>query len=95
MAAVENNGKKMTQNYTVSHFDDGTVEVKDSGLKDTETLTVEQIYDDIVNLSKFIERQRGATLAYNAGYQAAAKFFQDLQAQQKKLKDGEATTKGE
>jgi hypothetical protein len=94
MAEKKKDEKVMTQNYTVAHFEDGTVEVKDSGLKDTETLNVEQIYDDIVNLAKFIDRQRNATLAYNAGYQAAVKFFQDLQAQQNKAK-GDTTTKGE
>jgi hypothetical protein len=92
MAEKKKDEKVMTQNYTVTHFKDGTVEVKDSGLEGTETLTVEQIYEDIVNLSKFIDRQRNVTLAYNAGYQAAAKLFQDLQAQQKKAAE---TTKGE
>jgi hypothetical protein len=83
--------KKLTQQYTVMHFSDGTVEVKDALVDGTEEMTVEKIYDDIVSLSTFIERQRSATLAYNAGYQAALKFMQDLQARQQAA----ATPEGE
>jgi hypothetical protein len=74
--------KKPTFGYTVTHLEDGSVEVKTLEQEGLEKITNDKIYEDIVSLSKFIERQSQITVAYNAGYQAALKAIKDSQAKQ-------------
>jgi hypothetical protein len=73
------NNKKPTFGYTVIHLEDGSVEVKSLEQEGLEKVTNDKIYEDIVSLSKFIERQSQITVAYNAGYQAAMKAIKDSQ----------------
>jgi len=73
--------KKATFGYTVTHLEDGSVEVKTLEQEGLEKVSNEKIYEDIVNLSKFIERQSNITVAYNAGYQAAMKALKDATKQ--------------
>jgi hypothetical protein len=71
--------KKTLFGYTVIHLEDGSVEVKSLEQEGLEKVTNDKIYEDIVSLSKFIERQSQITVAYNAGYQAAMKAIKDSQ----------------
>lgn len=75
--------KKVIFAYTVSRNEDGSVDVKNAGLEGVEDISNEAIYKDIEDVARLIEMKRASDTAFTAAYNGAAKFYQDLAAQQK------------
>jgi len=75
--------KKVVHSFTVSQYEDGSVDVKDAGVEGTEALTNDQIFNKIEDYAKLIGLRRQSDVAFSAAYNAMAKFYQDLATQQK------------
>lgn len=82
--------KKVIFAYTVSRNDDGSVDVRDAGLEGVEPISNEAIYKDIEDVAKLIELKRTSDTAYTAAYNAIAKFYQNLAAQQRAAAEAQA-----
>jgi hypothetical protein len=89
--------KKVVYAYMVMRNEDGSVDVKDAGLEGVEPVESAKIYEDIEAVAKLIELKRASDTAFAASYNAIAKFYQDLAAQQKAAQEASVakTTKGE
>jgi len=68
--------KKAVFSYTVTRFDDSSVDVLDNStaLEGVEPITSQEIYDDIENVAELVAQKK----AYNLAYSASHQYYQDL-----------------
>jgi hypothetical protein len=85
--------KKVLFSYSVTRYEDGSVDVSDLEQEGTEKVTADAIYKDIEDVSRLVALKRTADTAFTAAYNGVAKFFQDVNAQQKATTSTKEETK--
>jgi len=68
--------RKPVLSYTITRFDDGTVDVLDNStaFEGVEVISNQDIYEDIESVAKLVEQKKQFNLAYSASHQ----YYQDL-----------------
>jgi hypothetical protein len=85
--------KKVLFSYSVTRYEDGSVDVADLEKEETEKLSADDIYKDIEDVARLVSLKRAADTAFTAAYNGVAKFFQDVNAQQKAAAQPTTVTK--
>lgn len=80
---VEEPKRKAIIAYTVTRYDDGSVDVADASLEGTTKVTSADIYKDIEDVDSLIVNKRMENAAYVGAYNGVQKFYQDVAAQAK------------
>lgn len=80
---MENNEKKILVQYTVTRFDDGAIDVSNVENSSAESkLDQEELFNDICDVAKVIDRKRSENAAYVGARLAIMDFYAHLQQQQ-------------
>jgi hypothetical protein len=84
--------KKVLYAYTVTRNEDGSIDVKSAGLEGVDEISVPNIYKDIKEVAELVRLKEYTDAAMVASYNGVAKFFQDVNAQQRAAAEAPATT---
>lgn len=74
--------KKVVVAYVVKRYEDGSVDVEDAKLEETQEMGSEEIFKDIEDVAKLIANKRVENAAYVGAYRGTAKFYEDYNAAQ-------------
>jgi len=70
--------KKVVASYTVTRYEDGSVDVKNVEVEGATEMPTEDIYRDIEEVAKMIATKRVENAAFVGAYNGTAKFYQDV-----------------
>lgn len=70
--------KKILSAFIIKKNSDGSIDLENAGIEGTIELKTEDMYDDILETAKLIDRRRMQDACYVAGFNGAAKFYESL-----------------
>jgi hypothetical protein len=85
--------KKVLFAYTVTRNEDGSIDVVSAGLEGVPEISVPNIYKDIKEVAELVRMKELSDASMVAAYNGVAKFFQDVNAQQKAAAEAKTETK--
>ncbi len=90
---MENTEKKILVQYTVTRYEDGAIDVSNvEGSPAENKLDQEELFNDVCDVAKVIDRKRAENAAYVGARLAIIDFYAQLQQQQ--AQQPEAPTEG-
>ena len=70
--------RKVAVAYTVTRYEDGSIDVTDAGVEGATVLTSEEIYKDVEDVARIIANKRIENAAFVGAYNGTAKFYEDV-----------------
>ena len=77
---MDNTNKTVVTQYVITRYDDGAIDVRNSDAENVANkLDTEEIYNDVCDVAKIIDRKRAENAAYVGAKMAIIDFYASLQ----------------